>query len=222
MVKQIIKSTMFSDKILVIEFKNPKKNNALSLKILDELLELLSQRNIFKRSRVVVFKGFNDSSFSSGADLNEISKLKRENNLSIYHNKFNKVLKTVRTLNIVKISIIKSYCIGAGLILALNTDIRIANASCTLSIPATKLGVKLSDYQIGLLLQKFPKNHLLREIILSGRKFSSTEAYNFNILNIVYNDKNFKNNYLKYLENFALTDEKLMRSYLRVLYKRNK
>ena len=220
MVKQISKSTIFNDKILVIEFKNLQKNNALSLKMLDELQELLSQRNIFKRFKVVVFKGFNDSSFSSGADLNEISKLKRENNLSIYHNKFNKVLKTVRTLNIVKISIIKSYCIGAGLILALNTDIRIANASCTLSIPATKLGVKLSDYQIGLLLQKFPKNHLLREIILSGRKFSSTEAYNFNILNIVYNDKNFKNNYLKYLENFALTDEKLMRSYLRVLYKK--
>ena len=220
MVKQIIKSTMFSDKILVIEFKNPKKNNALSLKILDELLELLSQRNIFKRSRVVVFKGFNDSSFSSGADLNEISKLKRENNISLYHNKFNKVLKTIKTLNIVKISIIKSYCIGAGLILALNTDIRIANASCTLSIPATKLGVKLPDYQISLLLQKFPKNHLLKEVILSGRKFSSAEAYNFNILNIVFNDKNFKNNYLKYLENFALTDEKLMIDYFRVLYKK--
>ena len=220
MVKQIIKSTMFSDKILVIEFKNPKKNNALSLKILDELLELLSQRNIFKRSRVVVFKGFNDSSFSSGADLNEISKLKRENNISIYHNKFNKVLKTIKTLKIVKISIIKSYCIGAGLILALNTDIRIANASCTLSIPATKLGVKLPDYQISLLLQKFPKNHLLKEVILSGRKFSSAEAYNFNLLNIVFNDKNFKNNYLKYLENFALTDEKLMIDYFRVLYKK--
>ena len=220
MVKQIIKSTMFSDKILVIEFKNPKKNNALSIKILDELLELLSQRKIFKRSKVVVFKGFNDSSFSSGADLNEISKLKRENNLSVYHNKFNKVLKTIKTLNIIKISIIKSYCIGAGLILALNTDIRIANASCTLSIPATKLGVKLPDYQIGLLLKKFPKNHLLKEIILSGRKFSSTEAYNFNILNIVFNDKNFKNNYLKYLENFALTDEKLMMDYFRVLYKK--
>ena len=220
MVKQIIKSTMFSDKILVIEFKNPKKNNALSIKILDELLELLSQRKIFKRSKVVVFKGFNDSSFSSGADLNEISKLKRENNLSVYHNKFNKVLKTIKTLNIVKISIIKSYCIGAGLILALNTDIRIANASCTLSIPATKLGVKLPDYQIGLLLQKFPKNHLLKEVILSGRKFSSTEAYNFNILNIVFDDENFKNNYLKYLENFALTDEKLMMDYFRVLYKK--
>lgn len=220
MVKQIIKSTMFNDKILVIEFKNPQKNNALSIKILDELLELLSMRNIFKRSKVVVFKGFNDSPFSSGADLNEISKLKRENNLSIYHNKFNKVLKTIKTLNIIKISIIKSYCIGAGLILALNTDIRIANASCTLSIPATKLGVKLPDYQIGLLLQKFPKNHLLKEIILSGRKFSSTEAYNFNILNIVFNDKNFKNNYLKYLENFSLTDEKLMMNYFRVLYKK--
>ena len=220
MVKQIIKSTMFSDKILVIEFKNPKKNNALSIKILDELLELLSQRKIFKRSKVVVFKGFNDSSFSSGADLNEISKLKRENNLSVYHNKFNKVLKTIKTLNIIKISIIKSYCIGAGLILALNTDIRIANASCTLSIPATKLGVKLPDYQIGLLLKKFPKNHLLKEIILSGRKFSSTEAYNFNILNIVFDDENFKNNYLKYLENFALSDEKLMMDYYRVLYRK--
>ena len=218
MVKQIIKSTMFNDKILVIEFKNLQKNNALSVKMLDELLELLSQRNMFERSKVVVFKGFNDSSFSSGADLNEISKLKREKNLSIYHNKFNKVLKTIKTLNIIKISIIKSYCIGAGLILALNTDIRIANTSCTLSIPATKLGVKLPDYQIGLLLQSFPKNHLLKEIILSGRKFSSTEAYNFNILNIVFNDKNFKNNYLKYLENFAFTDEKLMMYYFRALY----
>ena len=139
--------------------------------------------------------------------------MKKKNNIQKYHSKFNKLLKLLNNLNLIKISIIKSHCIGAGFILAMNTDISIANSSCTLSIPATKLGHEITRLPNWFTFQKFPKNLLLKEIILSGRKFSSTEAYNFNILNIVFNDKNFKNNYLKYLENFILLMKKLMIDY---------
>ena len=41
---QIVLSTLFNNQVLSVEFKNTEKSNALSLKMLTELLELLSKK----------------------------------------------------------------------------------------------------------------------------------------------------------------------------------
>ena len=121
-------------------------------------------------------------------------------------------------LELIKISIIKSYCIGAGFILAMNTDICLANTSCFFSIPASKLNIKLPANQLNFLLKKFPGNSLLKEVIFTGRKFSSTEAYNSNIINKVLKDKDFEINYLRFLEDFVIHNEKIFLHYYKKVF----
>ena len=58
------------------------------------------------------------------------------------------MLKILNKLQLVKVSIIKSYCIGAGFILAMNTDICLANTNCLFSIPASKLNIRLPSNQL--------------------------------------------------------------------------
>ena len=192
MSSSIVKFSLLSKKILFLEFKNTKKNNALSLKMIDELTAILSQKNLEQKYQIIVFRGHNDSSFSAGADLDDIKNLNRGNNIDLYQDKLNSLLNKLKQLRVLKISAINKFCIGAGFIFAMYTDICIANEDCLFSIPASKINIKLSETQLNYLLMKFPANKLLQEVILSGRKFTALEGYNFNIINIIYPNKNFK------------------------------
>ena len=62
------------------------------------------------------------------------------------------------------------------------TDICIVNDNCLFSIPASKLNIKLPKSQLDFMFNKFPKNKLLKEVILTGRKFSAYEALNFHLI----------------------------------------
>ena len=165
MSSSIIKSLILNEKILFLEFKNSKKNNALSLKMIDDLSAILSQKNLKKKYQIIVFRGYNDSTFSAGADLDDIKFLNRGNNIDLYQDKLSSLLSKLKRLRVLKISAINKFCIGAGLIFAMHTDICIANQDCLFSIPASKINIKLSKTQLNYLLMKFPANKLLQEVI---------------------------------------------------------
>ena len=208
----IVISTLFDNQVLSCELKNPRKKNALSLNMIEEIIALLSKKKLDQDYKCIVFKGFKDKTFCAGADLNEVLSFKKNNKLNVYHSKLNKLLKILRKKNILKLSIISEHCIGAGFILAMNTDICIVKEGSNFSIPASKLNIKLPKYQINQLINKFPGNLLLKEAIITGRSFSSKEAYNFNLINLVLKKNNFKKNYLNYLSNLIKL-EKQMRDY---------
>ena len=218
MSSNVIKLTNIDDNILNVEFKNIKNNNALSLRMLDELFAILSKKTLNKTYQVIVFKGYKNSPFSAGADLNDIKFLKKMNNIEVYHKKLTAVLNKLNKLEIVKLSILNDFCIGAGFIFAMYTDICIANNNCIFSIPASKLNIKLPKSQLDFLLNKFPKNKLLKEVILTGRKFTASEALNFNLINVVYQNRDFKKKYIEYLSNFTTNINKTTEYYFKKLY----
>ena len=214
----IVKSTILSKKILFLEFKNSKKNNALSLKMIDELIAILSQKNLEQKYQIIVFRGHNDSSFSAGADLDDIKYLNKENNVDLYQDKLNSLLNKLKQLRVLKISAINKFCIGAGFIFAMYTDICIANEDCLFSIPASKINIKLSKTQLNFLCMKFPANKLLQEVILSGRKFTALEGYNFHVINIIYPNKNFRKKYFSYLSELTNNNKIIHNYYYKKLY----
>ena len=214
---KVIKTSTLYDNILSLEFKSTNKNNPLSIKMIDELIDILSRKNFLKNYQAIAFSGYKDAPFSAGADLKDINSLKKRNNINIYHKKLSILLNKLRELKVVKVSLINNFCIGAGFIFAMNTDIRIANSDCFFSIPATRLNIKLPKSQIIILKRKFPKNQLLKEAILTGRKFTAYEAINFNLINIVYGNKSFRKNYLSFLSTLSKIEKKIQQYYLKNL-----
>ena len=201
--QNIIFNQFFEKKILKIEFNNLSKKNALSLDILEKMSEKLSQSRYITKFKCIVITGTKKSAFSSGADLDDIKKLIKINKMSSYHKKMNNLLKIITELEIPVISVIRSYCFGAGFILALHSDIIIASESALFCIPASKLNIKIPKKQI-LHLQTKINHSFLKDIILSSRKFKASEAYNQNIINAYVQDKeleNFTNNYINEIVN---------------------
>ena len=216
MSSNIIFNKLYEKKILKIEFNNSSKNNAISLEMLEETASKLSQSSFIKKFKCIVITGTKKSAFSSGADLDDVKKLIDKNNLNFYHKKMNNLLKIITELKIPVISVIRSYCFGAGFILALHSDILIAAESSLFSIPASKLKIKIPKKQI-LYLQKKINQSFFKDIILTSRKFKASEAYSQNIINACIKDEeldNFTNNYLNEIVN---KEKKINAFYLNLL-----
>jgi enoyl-CoA hydratase len=82
------------------------------------------------------------------------------------------------------IAMIRGYCIGGGVDLALRCDIRIASDDARFGVPAAKLGLgyPFSDVNrlVGVVGPTFAK-----EIFYSGRQFTVTEALQMGLVNRV-------------------------------------
>ncbi len=204
-----------SNKILKIEFDNSNKNNALSLKMLSAITSKLSDKSYINKFSCLVFTGAKNGPYSSGADLGDLQNLIKKNKLYLYHNKITTIIEIINKLDIPVISLIRSYCFGAGLIIALASDILLASENTFFCIPASKLNIKLPEKQILFLNSKVNRN-FLKDIILSSRKFTASEAYKNNLINDCIKDEIFNEYTRKYLVQIA-NKKKINTFYLKLL-----
>ena len=216
MSSKVIFNELVTKKILKIELNNLSKKNALSLEMLSEMASKLSQNNYVKKFKCVVITGAKKSAFSSGADLDDIKKLIAFHKINLYHKKMDNLLKIITKLEIPVISVVRSHCYGAGFIIAMHSDIIIAAESSSFCIPASKLNIKIPKKQILHLLTKINKG-FFKDIILTSRKFTASEAYSQNIINANVKDEeldNFTDNYFNQIVN---KEKKINTFYLNLL-----
>ena len=216
MSKNVIFNESFANKILKIELNNLSKKNALSLEMLTEIASKLSQNNYIKKFKCLVIAGAKKSAFSSGADLDDIRKLIASKNINFYHKKMNNLLKVITKLEIPVISVIRSHCFGAGFIIAMHSDIIIAAESSSFCIPASKLNIQIPKKQILHLLTKINKG-FFKDIILTSRKFTASEAYSQNVINACVKDKELENFTDNYFNQIVNKEKKINTFYLNLL-----
>jgi enoyl-CoA hydratase/carnithine racemase len=126
----------------------------------------------------------------------------------------NQVILLLKKINIPTVSLLRLYCFGAGFILAIQSDIIIADKNTKFCIPATKLKIEIPKKQLSNLKKKI-NNAFLKDILLSSRIFSATEAYNFNIINNLVDSSNFKKFTKEYLQLISIKEKKINNYYLK-------
>ena len=188
MKKKVKKTNLFKKSLLVLEIDNTPKINALDIDIIDNLIEEISTIKKNNLAKCLVIKGYKNSAFSSGADLKEIKNLSSRKKFTIFNSKLNNLIKAFNNLPLPKVAIVNSYCFGAGFIVALCCDVIIASDQSEYCIPASKLGIKIHKFQLKH-LKKNINSRFLKDILITGRKFSASEAYKFNIINHIYKEK---------------------------------
>src|SRR5947208_12814675 len=70
---------------------------------------------------------------------------------------------------------IRDYCLGAGVNIALNCDLRLAAEDARLGIPAAKLGLGYRASSLKNLVDAVGPAYA-REVLITGRQFSAGEA----------------------------------------------
>jgi len=123
-------------------FNNPERHNAMSLEMWDGTRRVLDDFEKDPSVRVVVLTGAGGKAFVSGADISEFEKLRSSQELiEKYNSVSDKAFTGINDFPKPTISMIRGYCIGGGLGLALCTDLRICSDDSKFGVPAAKLGL---------------------------------------------------------------------------------
>ena len=166
-------------------FNNPAKRNATSLEMWQATATILEDFEADNAIRVVVMKGAGDKAFVSGADISEFKNIRQDAAAAA---DYSKAAEGARHLlsNMRKpfIAMIRGYCLGGGLALAMKADMRIASDDSQLGIPAAKLGIAPGFETLKMLVDLVGPAYA-NEIMFTGRRLNADEALRIGLVNRV-------------------------------------
>ncbi|HEY4202721.1 MAG TPA: enoyl-CoA hydratase-related protein [Devosiaceae bacterium] len=146
--------------------------NAFSFEVYEDFHVLLDILENTEEIRVVVLTAQPDAkAFSAGADLHDFLKLDYESRLRRFE-----VLGAWRHrfyhLNRPIIAALNSHAIGVGFTTATLCDIRVASEDAFFQLPEIDRGVSMGA---GVLVRQHVAQGLIREMVLTGRRFTARE-----------------------------------------------
>jgi len=161
----------------------PHRRNALNYEAWQRIVEAVEELNADPAVRVIIMRGVTPEAFISGADISEFpSHRANEEQARAYRQAPGNAAKALLGSPKPIIAMIAGICIGGGLQVALNCDIRIAARGTRFGIPAARLGLAYPlDGVMSLSQIAGPAN--ARDILMSARIFDAEEALRMGLIN---------------------------------------
>lgn len=166
-------------------FNNPARRNAISLDMWQAMPVILDAFERDPEIRVIVLKGAGDKAFVSGADISQFEQQRSSAESIAQYDKIAEAaggrLQETRKPTI---AMIHGFCVGGGLGVALQCDLRIAADNARFAIPAARLGL---GYRWGGVkkLVDIVGPAFAKEIFYTARQFTAEEALAMALVNRV-------------------------------------
>ncbi len=162
--------------IATVVLNRPRKLNALTRPMWHKLGEAIVTLSADNDVRCVVLRGAGDEAFSPGNDIGEFEK-ERGNipQARLYGADMKRTIYALQSCRHPMVALINGICVGGGLEVAANCDIRICGESSRFGVPINKLGLVMSYTELKSLLDLVGRAVTL-EILLEGRIFGAEEA----------------------------------------------
>lgn len=172
-----------------ITFNNPARRNAVSMVMWEALLDIVRDYAQDDSIRVVVVKGAGDKAFISGADISEFEeKRSSHETIKVYNAASHKASEALRLINKPTIAMIRGYCVGGGVSVAMSCDLRIAGESARFAVPAARLGLGYEFEGVRKLMDVVGPS-FAKEIFYTARQFSAPEAMSMGLINRMVADE---------------------------------
>lgn len=166
-----------------ITFNNPARRNATSLEMWQAIEVILDDFDKDDDVRVIVMKGAGDKAFVSGADISEFKE--RRNNAEAAA-EYTRISESARAklANCRKplIAMIKGYCLGGGLAVALAADMRFATEDSRFGVPAARLGIAYGFDGLRKLVSLVGPA-MANEIMFTAQRIDAEEALRIGLIN---------------------------------------
>jgi enoyl-CoA hydratase/carnithine racemase len=176
-----------SDGIATITLNRPEVTNALTFDIYAQLRDLFAALHTDDSVRVVVLTGTGDN-FCSGGDVYEIigELLKRGMKGHLEFTRMTgAVVQNMRLLDKPIIAALNGTVAGAGSVLALASDLRIASETARFAFLFTKVGLTGADMGAGYLLPRIVGMGRAFELLLLGDTIDVATAERYGLVNRV-------------------------------------
>ncbi len=176
--------------IATVTLSHPERLNALSLAMWEQLGAVARELHADESLRCVVVRGAGEKAFAAGADIASFS-TERANSTQAkeYGRRIAAAMRSVAECRHPMVALIQGACVGGGLLVATQCDLRICNESARFGVPVKNLGlVEAYDELQGMMTVVSRATAL--EILLEGRIWGPPEAYEKGLVNrVVADDK---------------------------------
>jgi enoyl-CoA hydratase/carnithine racemase len=166
-------------------FNNPERRNAVSLEMWQAIAIILEDFAKDDAVRVVVMRGTGDKAFVAGADISQFEANRADAAAAAAYGEISKAgWRALRGVEKPLLAMIRGYCIGGGLAIAMQADVRIAAADSQFGIPAAKLGIAYGYEGVKNLVDLVGPAQA-KSILFTGRFMKADEALRIGLVNEV-------------------------------------
>jgi enoyl-CoA hydratase/carnithine racemase len=172
----------------IMTFNNPEKHNAVSFEMWEAAEKILDGFLADPEVRVIVLTGAGGKAFVSGADISKFeSERASEEAVQKYNALVEKVYMRIYQMPKPTIAMIRGYCIGGGLNLAICCDMRFSTENSKFALPAAKLGLGYGYKGLRRYIETIGPV-ATKEIFFTARQVNAAEALRWNMVNAVIAD----------------------------------
>jgi enoyl-CoA hydratase len=174
--------------IATVTLSSPGRLNALDKAMWAQLGASMRELDADESLRCVVVRGAGEKAFAAGADIAEFhAERANSRQAKAYAETGISWLRAVAECRHPTVALIQGACVGGGLLLASQCDLRICNESARFGVPVKNLGLTESYDELGAMMRVIGAAASL-EILLEGRIWGAREAYEKGLVSRVVPD----------------------------------
>lgn len=166
-------------------FDHEARRNAITGEMWRAIPEAVAGLDADPAVRVIVMRGAGETAFVSGADISEFAETRHGERAQAYDEHNRVAFEALANVGKPLIAMIHGFCVGGGVAIALNADIRYSADDGRFGIPAVRLGLGYQMAGIETLTQVVGFSNA-KEIFFRGGRFSAGEALTRGLVNAVY------------------------------------
>lgn len=170
-----------SDTAAVILLNRPARRNAISLRMMSEIVSALDEAERDPNVRTVIITGGTEC-FSAGADLNEALEVQSVPAAMAFLGNLHRVNNRIETLDKPVIAAIEGFCMTGGLELALASDLRVAGEGSSFAITSARIGTVPGAGGTQRLPRIVGKANAL-EMLFAAEPIGCEEAFRIGLIN---------------------------------------
>ncbi|GAA5163039.1 enoyl-CoA hydratase [Pseudonocardia eucalypti] len=155
---------------------DPARRNALSVQLMHDAAQALDGFSADPAVRVVVVSG-HGTDFSVGADLRQLAGDRRQ----AIPEAAARLFRGLEAFDRPIIAMIRGYCLGAGVAVALRADLRIATPTSVFGIPAARVGIGYPIPEVRTLVRAVG-TAAAADLLLTAGRIDGVEAHRIGLV----------------------------------------
>jgi len=157
-------------------FNHPERYNAITAEMWGGVADILDAFTADPAVRVVVMAGTGDKAFVSGGDISQFAANRANAEADAAFAQLTaRGRQALARFDKPTIASLQGYCLGGGMAIALEADLRIAGTGARLGIPAVKLGIAYGIAPLHKLVSLVGPSRA-RMVLYTGRQFDAAES----------------------------------------------
>ena len=176
--------------IATVTLSNPERLNALSASMWNSLGKAFTSLDSDENLRCIIIRGAGEKAFAAGADIANFARERADSKQAKdYAARISASMRALAECRHPVVAAIHGACVGGGLLVAAQADIRICGESSRFGVPVKNLGLVEAYDELQGMMRVVGRAATL-ELLLEGRIWEAREAYEKGPVNrVVADDK---------------------------------